>query len=117
MNDVSGSQPASKRIRTSSSTPTFRVARAPVNRTSRLTTIRKSARGRRGYQTQPRHPSANEDLSDEAVSEPPPPDLGELNCDPETLPESFVPFRPPKQKRERQNNTSVRAFILLVVNC
>ncbi|KAM6491207.1 hypothetical protein JOM56_013446 [Amanita muscaria] len=106
-------QPTSKRKRTS--TP-FRVARGStvVNRTSRLTTIRTNARGRRGYLTEGRHPdpspSVNKELSDDAVPDPPLPDLGQLDNDPGTS----VPPQPPKPKRTRQNTTSTKLLEWLI---
>ncbi|KAM6490236.1 hypothetical protein JOM56_014213 [Amanita muscaria] len=106
-------QPTSKRKRTS--TP-FRVARGStvVNRTSRLTTIRTNARGRRGYLTEGRRPdpspSVNKELSDDAVPDPPLPDLRQLDNDPGTS----VPPQPPKPKRTRQNTTSTKLLEWLI---
>jgi hypothetical protein len=109
--DVSDTQSATKRARTSSSTPTFRSSRAAtvVKCPSRRTTIRKTARGRRGHVTESRRALVNEELSDLAVSEPPPPDPGELNYDPENYDlETSVPSLSLKPKRKQQNKTSVR---------
>ncbi|KAH9965071.1 hypothetical protein BGW80DRAFT_1255055, partial [Lactifluus volemus] len=106
-------QSANKQRRTS--TPAFRVARessgTAVNRSSRLTTIRTNAHGRRGYLTESRSLlpdpdplsslSINEELPDEAV--PDPPAYWQLN---DNQAQTVVPSKPPKPKRKRQNTTS-----------
>ncbi|KAI0245298.1 hypothetical protein BJV78DRAFT_1277455 [Lactifluus subvellereus] len=117
-------QPANKQ--THSSAPAFRAAWAPststgsvVTRTSRITTIKTNARGRRGYLTGSRHlqsdplfsPSVGkEELPDGAVLDLPLPDLEQLNYDTETS----VPPQPPKPKRDRPNTTLTKLFEWLI---
>lgn len=129
----SATRSATKQRRTS--TPAFRVSRAPsgtltTNRTSRLTTIRTNAHGRRGYLTENRSllpdpdrpdplfsPSANEEPPGEANSDSPL-DLEqpfELNDDPQTFAPS-VPPKLPKAKRKQKNTTSVRVLALIYLN-
>jgi hypothetical protein len=123
--DTSDSCPpdAQTKKKTRSSLPSFRMARSSSevstsanHRTSRRTTIKKNARGRRGHQTEDRLLIANEleklpdeavPLADEAVSDLPldlqVPDLEQPNYNSET-PET------PNPTRKRENTTSVRFF-------
>ena len=99
-------QPVPKRSR--SSAFTFRVARAPTTRrrSSRVTTIKKTAGGRRGQLTEDRLHSLNDSGTPNGVvvSDPPLPDLGQL--DDAGVP-AEVPSQPSKSKRIRKNTTSV----------
>lgn len=52
-------------------------------------------------------PSVNKELLDEAVPDPPLPNLRPLNDNPQ----SAVPPKPPEAKRKRQNTTSVCVLI------
>lgn len=117
--NTSGTQPATKRVRTSSSTPTFRTSRArqSVKGATRHITIRQNAHGRRGHITEARRPMANEEPSDEPTMLPPPDlgafafDHGELSHDPETS----VPTEPLKPKRKQRNTTSVSLTLFLFI--
>ena len=127
VNDTSDSpaaQRTNKRVRTS--TPTFRLAResAVSNRTSRVTTIKKNALGRRGYQTDDRHLIYEsldlEGLPGEAVPNSPLPDgpgLEQLDYELELPdPETVIPPQSPKPKRKRQNTTSVCVLTSVCLN-
>lgn len=106
--EISG-QPDIKRVRTS--LPVFRVARASASttRTSRVTTIRRNARGRRGHSTDDKvhspDPAIDQKQQPEAgdiVPDPPMPYLEELDD-----PAISIPLQPPKAKRTQKNTTSV----------
>jgi hypothetical protein len=111
--DDASHQPVPKRTR--SSALTFRVARAPPTRrrSSRVTTIKKTAGGRRGHLTEDRlhSPDASATLTNVVVSDPPLPDLGQLD-DAGVL--AGVPSQPSKSKRIRKNTTSVSITSLLI---
>jgi hypothetical protein len=106
------SHSANKRVRTS--TPVFRAAQVSSsrvstssNRTSRLTIIKKNARGRRGHQTVDQTEGRGLDsliaddlqVPDEVVPDLPLPDLAG--------PQS------PKPKRQQKNTTSVRILTFI----
>lgn len=93
-------QPKNKRRRTSALA--FRVARASAAElSSRVITIRKNGNGRRGYQSEDRHPLVNEELPDEADPDVPLPDLGQLD-DSET---SVLPQPSQSSQTKKQQNT------------
>jgi hypothetical protein len=106
--DEHSGQLASKRVR--SSTPAFRIARTPaISRTSRVTTIRKNARGRRGHLTEdkvysPKGPNPlideRQPEADEIIS-----DFSPYLEDPEE-PLNTIPLQDLKAKRVQKNTTS-----------